>query len=110
MCKKNRNIPKGEIIQNRQVVSGYELLAGNQHYYLFIGEKIRFCYVEILSAERGAPVSGFPHLHEVELMGLEWPPRGAQNYLIKKFHPANIEDARQYMNEILRLFGLLPDN
>lgn len=87
--------------KDRDVDFGYEIVVGEQYYYLFIGHRRTFHYCELLTKKRGQPIASFPRIQLLRDNGFN---KEGKDYIYKKIaEPYDAKVARKLLEEALAL-------
>ena len=92
-------LPNGESIRTRQVILGYRVPFEGEYYYLFVGKKPSFYYLELLTEKSSERIEECSLLHELESKGFN---KRGSDFIYKRLSPYDKGKAEQLLDEIVK--------
>lgn len=89
----------GLTLRKRYVLYGYSVPFEGKNYYLFVGEKPTFHYLELLTEKSSERIEECSLLHELESKGFN---KNGDDYIYKRLKPYDEGEAKRLLDEIVK--------
>lgn len=92
--------PGQKLREGRVALFGYEIMYRERRYYLFVGEKTTFHYLELLTGKKDETLEGCDLISELRGRDFDY---GGKDYIYKKLVPYDESDAHKLLEEIKKI-------
>lgn len=92
-------LSNGKLRRDRQILFGYSVPFEGRNYYLFVGEKPSFHFLELLTEKSKGRIEECSLLRELECMGFN---KKGKDYIYKRLSPYDNEEAKRQLDEIVK--------